>query len=223
MKTSFSRRFLVLLPLACAALYGCPKEETTVPEDEYADVIFGGGATDEALVALGSALDQKAPIEDPARAPVLDSPTASSLPKDTIAEFAWHFGSAASRSVPVLKVPSPPEPPGPALLRLASAERSMFEPLAELLGPPRAALAHGDPLNGTATWLVFATAKDPALVRVFTDQTTFLPGQETWDKLAAAGEEITLTLIAADFDNNRIADGGDPVIGTSFKLTIAAQ
>lgn len=223
MKTSFSRRFFVLLPLACAALYGCPKEESTVPEDEYADVIYGGGATDEALVAFGSAIDQKAPIEDPARAPVLDSPTASSLPKGTIAEFAWHFGSAASRTAPFLKGPSREAPPGPALLRFASAERSLIEPFAELLGPPRGALAHGDPLTGTATWLVFATAKEPALVRVFTDQTTFLPGQETWDKLAAAGEEITLTLIAADFDNNRIADGGDPVIGSSFKFTVAAQ
>ena len=40
-----------------AALYGCPQEETTPPDDEYADVIYGGAATDEAMVALGSALE----------------------------------------------------------------------------------------------------------------------------------------------------------------------
>lgn len=228
MRTSLPRRLVFLLPLACAALYGCPQEESTTPEDEYADVIYGGGATDEALVSLGSALDQKAPVDDPARAPVLDSPTATSLPKDTIADFTWHFGTTGSFNAPLPLVPGHEAPAGPALLRLASAARdagqslprSWMGPLAELVGPPRAAHAHGDPLNGTATWLVFSTKSDPKLVRVFTDQTSFTPGQETWDALAAAGEEITLSLIAADFEDNRIADGGDPVQGTKLTFTI---
>ncbi|MEZ4295843.1 MAG: hypothetical protein R3B70_12775 [Polyangiaceae bacterium] len=76
-------------------------------------------------------------------------------------------------------------------------------------------------MNGTATFLVFSTKTDPKLVRVFTTDTTFTPGQATWDTLAGAGEEITLSLVAADFDNNRIADGGDPVQGTQFTFSIA--
>lgn len=220
MKASLPRRLLFLLPLACAALYGCPQEETHEPGDEYADVIYGGAATDEAMVSLGSSLDQKPPIEDPARAPVLDTPAATSLPADTIVDFTWHFGQAASLRAPLPWAPAAPAPEGPTLLRLASEARALVGPLADLVGPPRAAHAHGDPLTGTATFLVFSTKSDPKLVRVFTDQTSFTPGQETWDTLAAAGEEITLSLIAADFDANRIADGGDPVQGTKFTFTL---
>lgn len=219
MNLSLPRRVLFLLPLACAALYGCPQEETEPENEEYADVIYGGEATDEAMVALGSALDQKAPVEDAARAPVLDAPTETSLPRGTIPEFTWHFGASASLHAPLPPAAAPQAPRGPELLRPASAP-AWLHPLAELVGPPRAARAHGDPLNGTATFLVFSTSKDPKLVRVFTDQTTFTPGQETWDKLAAAGGEITLSLVAADFDNNRIADGGDPVQGTKLTFTI---
>src|SRR5262245_57932021 len=49
MKASLARRAFFLLPLACAALYGCPSEppEETKPEgEEYADVIYAGEATD---------------------------------------------------------------------------------------------------------------------------------------------------------------------------------
>lgn len=220
MRYSLPRRLLFLLPLACAALYGCPQEETTPPDDEYADVIYGGAATDEAMVALGSALDQKAPADDPARAPVLDTPSATSLPKGTIVDFTWHFGAAASIPTPLPRGPVHEVPAAPSLLRLASAAPAWIHPLTDLVGPPRAAHAHGDPLNGPATLLVFSTPGNAKLVRVFTDQTTFTPGQATWDTLAAAGDEITLSLVAAEFDNNRIADGGDPVQGTQFTFTI---
>jgi hypothetical protein len=217
MRSSLPRRLFLLLPFASAILYGCP--QSSAPGDEYADVIYGGGATDEAMVALGGALDQKDPIEDPARAPVLDTPAETSLPAGTIVDFTWHFGQGSSLRSPPL--PDRGAPGGPVLLRIAGAAPALLGPLAELVGPPRAARAHGDPLNGTATLLVFSTKTHPELVRVFTDQTSFTPGQATWDALAAAGEEITLSLVAAVFDNNRIADGGDPVQGTRFTFTIA--
>lgn len=207
---------MFLLPLACAALYGCPPAETTetTPDEEYADVIYGGAATDEALIALGSALDKAAPAEDPARAPVLDSPTEAQLPASPIPTFTWHHGNKAS-----LRTPDE-TPAGPALLRLATTAPSWARPLAELFGPPRAAHAHGDPVNGTATFLTFSTKSDPKLVRVFTTNTTLTLGEEAWDKIAKAGEEVTLSLIAADFDNNRIADGGAPVQGTKYTFTV---
>jgi hypothetical protein len=220
MRPSISRRLLLLLPLASAALYGCPPAETADPADEYADVIYGGGATDEAMVSLGSALDQKDPIADPARAPVLDTPVETALPKGTIADFTWHFGDAASQRSPLPGRPVHAAADGPARRSLAGVAKGWLGPLAELTGPPRAAHAHGDPLSGPATLLVFSTKTNPKLVRVFTDQTSFVPGQETWDTLAAAGEEITLSLVAAEFDANRIADGGDPVQGTQFTFTI---
>ena len=217
MKSPLLRRSVFLLPLACAALYGCPPAETTEtnPDDEeYADVIYGGAATDEALIALGSALDKAAPAEDPARAPVLDSPTEAELPASPIPTFTWHHGAKASFRAP------PREAPAAALLRLATTTPSFTRPLAELLGPPRAAHAHGDPVNGTATFLTFSTKTDAKLVRVFTTNTTLTLGQEAWDKIAKAGEAVTLSLIAADFDNNRIADGGAPVQGTKYTFTV---
>jgi hypothetical protein len=217
MKT-FARRTLFLLPLACAALYGCPSQESVPSEEEYADVIYGGEATDEAMVALGSAIDQKAPAEDPAQAPALDSPAAGELPKTPIPEFKWHFGAGSARA-PAFTTPSF------ALALQAGALKtgapSFQRALAELFGPPRAAGAHGDPLNGPATFLVFATKADAKLVRVLTDQTSYTPSQEAWDKLAAAGTDITLTLIGAQFDNNRVADGGGPFKGTVLTFTIA--
>ncbi len=75
-------------------------------------------------------------------------------------------------------------------------------------------------MNGTATLLTFSTAADSQVVRVFTDQTSYQPAQADWDKLVGAGAEITLSLVAADFDNNRIAGGGAPVQGTKFAFTV---
>ncbi|MBK8254227.1 MAG: hypothetical protein IPK82_16360 [Polyangiaceae bacterium] len=229
MTSSFPRRFFIFLPIATVALYGCPQESST-PTNEYADVIFGGAATDEAMVALGSALEQQDPVEDPARSPVLDAPTETVLAKGTIVDFKWHFGASAAAPRPRSNHPSrqwalvPPTElsPTPEWVPQPKAANShlALAPLLNLIGAPRAAHAHGDPLNGTATFLVFSTKTNSKLVRVFTDQTSFTPGQETWDALAAAGEEITLTLIAADFDANRIADGGDPVIGSPFKFVV---
>lgn len=212
--TSFTRRTLLLLPLACAALYGCPAEEPeTTPDEAYADVIFEGETTDEAMIDLGSALEQKDPVDDPSQAPALDSPAAGELPKSPIPTFTWHFGAGTARAPALIA-------PGFGLAMRESAP-SFPRALAQLFGPPRAASAHGDPVNGPTTFLVFSTASDAKLVRVFTGLTTYTPSQEAWDKLAAAGSEITLSLIGATFDNNRVADGGGPFKGTVTKFTIA--
>lgn len=217
MKTTFFRRTIVLVPLACIALYaGCDHTETEERNEAYADVIYVGAVTDEAMVALGSVLDQQAPVDDPGRAPQLDAPTMASLPKSPIPTFQWHFG-ASTMFVPTRSTVSAR---ALALFLPAMPKPSWSSALGALLGPPRAAHAHGDPLNGTATLLTFSTAADSKVVRVFTDQTSYQPAQADWDKLVGAGAEITLSLVAADFDNNRIAGGGAPVQGTKFAFTI---
>lgn len=228
MTRSFARRTLLLLPLACAALYGCPSPESTTPEDEFADVIYEGETTDEALIALGSALDQAAPIDDAAHNPVLDAPAAGELPKSPIATFTWHTGSGATLTpAPGTRrnrLASIDFAPGNDLFQShaeASRKASWPAALSQLLGPPRAASAHGDPVNGPAFFLVFASKSDPKLVRVFTALTTYTPSQEAWDKLVAAGSELTLSITGAEFDNNRLADGGGPFQGPTTKFTIA--
>ena len=208
MNAFFSRRMLLLVPLACAAIYGCDHEEDEPLSPELADVLFEGGATDEALVALDSALDQKAPVDDPTRAPILDMPTGAMLPKSPIPTFTWHFGGM-TRNLHV-----------PTLLQLPESTPTFRSALGEFFGPVKAAHAHGDPLVGPAAFLVFSTATNPKLTRVFTNLTSYTPTQAVWDKLVAANAEITLSLIGAEFDANRIADGGGPFQGTKYAFTI---
>lgn len=212
MKAFFSRRTLMLVPLACAAIYGCEHTEGESLTPELADVLFEGAATDEALVALDASIQQKAPVEDPTQAPVLDMPTGAMLPKTPIPTFTWHMGAVVRNSPQNL---APPE-----LLRIPEHRVSFRQGLAEFLGPIKSAHAHGDPLVGPATFLVFSTASNPKLMRVFTSLTSYTPTQAVWDKLAGAKAEITLSLVGAQFDNNRLADGGGPFQGTKYLFTI---
>lgn len=170
-----------------------------------ADVVYKGETTDEALQQL---ID--APVKDnAAKAPVFDSPAeAAELPAATAAKFSWHAGSSAA-------LPSAPS------LRFAGRTNPSFSsPLAELFGPERAAHAHGAPFNGTAYWLVFSTAKDAKLLRVFTADTTYTPDAATWDKLTKAGETITVTIKSGIFDTNDLAADGGPWAGTPVKFTV---
>ncbi|HRI69696.1 MAG TPA: hypothetical protein PK156_35950 [Polyangium sp.] len=211
MNAFFSRRTLILVPFACAAIYGCTHEEEEALSPELADVLFEGETTDEALVSLDSALDQKAPVDDPLSAPILEMPTATMLPKSPIPTFTWHIGGLTLRA---------PQHETPALLRVPESVSPFRSGLAELFGPIKSAQAHGTPLVGPATFLVFSTAKDAKLTRVFTTLTSYKPSQQVWDKLVTANAEITLSLVGAQFDNNRIADSGGPFQGTKYVFTI---
>ncbi len=232
-KSGGAFRTLLFVPFATVALYGCPNETGTTPEpDENADVIYGGGATDEGLVAMQSAIEQEGAGSDPARNPVLDTPPQGELPASPIPEFSWHFGEKAAQLNNTRRTPAPHGVPWFSPSAETTSKTSFFAieswtQLAtkslSLVGPPRAAMAHGDPMNGTGTLIVFSTKKDSKLVRVFTDQTSITLGDDAWDKLVNANAEITVSLIAADFDQNRIADGGAPVQGKASVFTIAKQ
>jgi len=207
---------LVFVPLVAASLYACSDDttDTTPPDEElkgYEDVIYEGEVTDEALVSLVSALEQ-GPKDDPAQAPTLVSPMGE-VPKTPIPTFTWKIGSTAARSTP------------PTLLRWAEHDSDRAPPrftagLRDLIGPERAAHAHGTPYTGQATWAVFSSASDPKLVRVLTSKTTYTPAAAAWDKIAAAGGTITLTLIGAQFDQNRIATDGGPYKGSATTFTV---
>jgi len=206
-----SLRFLLLLSLASVAIYACGDdhhEDVEVPAT-YDDVIYAGETTDEALVALVSALDQKAPADVASQAPTLDTPAAGALPKTPIPTFTWHVGGMTAR--PLAPVLFPVEAP---------RARGFLSPLAELVGPVRAAHAHGTPFTGTATWLVFSTDANPKLARVLTGETSYTPEQAVWDRLVAAKAPITLTLVGAVFADNRIVTDGGPFQGSKTTFTI---
>ena len=186
----------------------------------------------QALVAFVAALDQGAPQPDTTQAPLLTSPMAGELPATPVPTFSFQLGSSASAATPgsvrvVLR--STPEHSEWAplergltalqLLGTQARESPLVGPLAELLGPPRAAHAHGDPFNGYGYFMTVKSSADPKICRVFTGATSFTPSSEVWSKVSAAGE-VTVELVGAVFEDNRIPSGGGPFLGSTTALTI---
>jgi hypothetical protein len=231
------RTLILLVPLTSALLYACgdTEEEQGTPAG-YEDVAYVGSVTDEALAAFASALEQKAPSDVASQKATLDSPAAGmAIPKSPVPTFTWHIGSTSSRAVPwqdragrfvtgqpetASSTPTP-TPRWPSLDPAPrTAERSFASPLRELFAPIRSAHAHGTPFTGTATFLVFSVDTDPKLVRVLTSETSYTPEQAAWDKLAAAGKSITLTLVTALFEQNRVLQDGGPFAGSASQFTV---
>jgi hypothetical protein len=208
------RSLILFVPVATALLYACG-DTGSDPAD--ADVILEGAVTDETFVAMSSALDQAKPTSDPAKAATLDMPAdGAALPRATAPVFTWHIGAPSSQ---VERLPGK-RWAGLELLP-APAPAKAWTPLRELFGPIRAASAHGEPFNGTGTYLVFSTDTDPKLVRAFTGATTYTPSQAAWGKMTGAGKQITLTLVSALFEQDRVVPGGGPFAGSTIKFTVA--
>lgn len=77
---------------------------------------------------------------------------------------------------------------------------------------------HGDPVNGRAFLLVFATEGDPQLLRVFTTGLSYTPDDAAWSKVSGAGGAVTVTITSAIFEQNRVAQGGGPWVGPAITL-----
>ena len=71
----------------------------------------------------------------------------------------------------------------------------------------------------SASNALVASASDPKLCRVFTGATSFTPSSEVWSKISAASE-VTVELVGAAFENNRIPSGAGPFLGSTTALTI---
>ena len=211
-------QLLFCLPVATALLYACGGED---PIHADATVVLEGAVTDEALTGFSSALAQTTPRSVPTKAATLDTPASGALPKATVPTFTWHIGAEESH----LDAPSHDEGTPPSFLRWASLPRAdaahgFVAPLRTLLGPIRSARAHGTPFTGVATYLVFATASQPNLVRVLTSELSYSPSKEAWATMTGASEPITLTLTSADMEENRVITGGGPFAGTVTTFTI---
>jgi hypothetical protein len=173
-------------------------------ETSLDDVIYEGNAVDEALIALLSAT----PKADASQAAVFDAPAAgAALPGGAAPELSWQLGGAAQG-----RAPSPGAP--------ARRAQGRWGALGELVGPIRAARAHGEPINGRAYFLVFSTARREGVLRVFTSRLTYTPDAAAWEKLRSAGETITVTVLNAVFENNRVAPGGGPFEGEPLSFSI---
>ncbi|WP_437979178.1 hypothetical protein WMF11_25025 [Sorangium sp. So ce295] len=211
-------RWLQWVPLASVAIYACSGSDDPAagPPSGYADVALEGKVTDETLVAFVQALEQRGEADVPSRAPVVAEPASGAvLARGEPATFRWSFGATAVREAPAtdrwagLDVARP------------SAAAGFLGGLGDLLGGPRRALAHGDPYSGTATFVVFSDEAGTKLLRVLTSQQEFTPSQEAWDEMAAVGVPITLELVSAIFEQNRVGPDDGPVAGAAMQFTIS--
>ncbi|WP_437874975.1 hypothetical protein [Sorangium sp. So ce513] len=193
---------------------------SSVPE--LADVIYEGGATDEALDVLLAAT----PKDDPAQGTVFDAPEdGATLPGDAPPELTFHIAGAAQgaapRAAPALRRAAGGAAVDPRAREPGAATSPAWADLGALLGPARAAQAHGTPVNGRAYLLVFSTPGHEGLLRVFTTRLSYTPDAAAWDKLRAAGAPITVDVTNAIFENNRIVQGGGPFAGEPVTFSIA--
>jgi hypothetical protein len=230
-----ARLCLVTVPLCCAPFVGCSDSEDDDDAaaggltglEGYEDVAYEGDTTDEALVSLVAALEQGT-VEDPARSAVLDAPV-EEVPAAPPPTFTWHVGAESRGEAPsgarhAALPPAEPEPgPGLRLLELPAPRPGTPLELAlqaALSGVP-SAHAHGDPFNGHGTLLSVTSSSNPKLARVFTGASTWTPSAAVWQAIVEAGGTLTVTLVGADFDQNRIAEGGGPFEGSTTTFTIA--
>jgi hypothetical protein len=203
--------FSAALVLGLASI-GCSSDGESDPHDESPitgldDVIFVGRATDEALAHL---LDRT--VEDSeAQRMVFDSPEASAvLSKDEPTAFTYRYaitGKLEHRRAPEVYTPLP------------FRERALRD-LRNLFGPIRDAHAHGTPFNGFGYFLELTDAGGASVLRIFTDETTYTADSLVWSALADASQPLTLTLVTAIFEENKVPAGGGPFVGGSVEFSV---
>ncbi len=226
---SFSSRSFQLVLLcgsATIALYGSAAcgdhhgEGGTV-NSAIADVVFEGETNDEALEAL---LAVTPPANPPRFAAFTQPSDVAALPSAPIPTFSWQMKNASTGRAPL-----PLSTTRWASLGGLGAEpadrttwdhRALFGPLLDLIGPERAASAHGAPVNGTAYFLLFSTSKNEKLLRVFTSKTSYTPDDTAWGKLKSAGEPISAWILTGVFDDNDVASDGGPFRGPWISFTV---
>jgi hypothetical protein len=199
----------LLVACAMVLLPACHESETP---DEIADVVYEGGATDEALEALlaGTVRD------DPAEAAIFTWPAdGEKLLKSIPVSFCVRIGPAegAGASVPPTDVRLGSASDTPRWLGVLPAAVAL-----PLFALPQTALAHGTPINGRAYFFVFSTADDPALLRVFTTSPDYIPDDAAVARLHAVSDKIKVEVTNAIFEENRIPADAGPFKGVPITV-----
>ncbi|HSU38083.1 MAG TPA: hypothetical protein VLJ38_00915 [Polyangiaceae bacterium] len=194
----------LLLVAAPAVLLGACSSDTPEPAGsgaplvdraDIADVIYRTGATDEGLLTLLNAR----PVSEPSAEPVVTAP-AEAANLTPLTSFEYRAGTTALRRV----------------------RRARAWSLDDFFALERTAFAHGAPMNGDAFLLAFSTSRAPKLLRVFTQDKSYAPTDDEWQRLAAAGEIITLTLTRGVFEQGRLIADGGPFVGKPLHFSASA-
>jgi hypothetical protein len=196
--------------------WGCNDSGSDSPDPSIADVLYEGGATDEALTAM-----LEVPlVDDPTQAAAFTWPSDGAVvPSSPAPTFCWLWSGAAISAPPLVPVdPTVIAKPKPPRSKLASLTDSFLH--GWLDGVPKA-YAHGTPLSGAAFFLVFSTDSNPKLLRVFTTSHDYTPDAVALKKLTDVGGPIHAVVTTADFDQNRIAQAGGPFKGVPITFTMS--
>jgi hypothetical protein len=170
------------------------------PDIELEDVVFVN-ISDEALERMV----EKTPVDEPSERLEFRTPTEGEVfARDSAPTFAWHRVESARRQTP----------------RERSPWQRFAHELKTFVSPIGVAHAHGPPYSGTAYFLVFSTAEDSKVLRVFTAGVSFTPDPESWEKLVTATGEITLDVSSAVFEESLLAHNGGPFVGATVRFTI---
>lgn len=202
--------------------FGCGDDSTDGAgggNSAIADVVYQGGATDEALEALLAVT----PTASATQGANFTSPTnQSSVTANPPPTFTWAVGggtgmreqNAPDRFLDDLRGRQPEK----IDRRLSQAAGSL---LGDFLSHERSAHAHGTPTSGAAYLLVFSTTTNDKVLRIFTTQTSYTPATAEIDKLkGVANENIRVQITNAQFDENRIAQDGGPFQGTQITINL---
>lgn len=234
MTRGFVATLSVLLPLCVVPFVGCSDsgdDDTGASSghsglEGYEDVAYEGATTDEALISLVSGLENGT-TADPAKAATLDNELLA-VPKGEAPTFTWHIGPEARRAAPrdrrLAAVPPPTPWPEPVLLQTAVAPRPgtfLERALEAALSGVRSAHAHGDPFNGYGTLLTVSSDSDAKVARVFTGATSWTPSASVWQSIVDAGDAFTVTLVGAEFEENRLPQGTGVYEGSTTTFTVA--
>lgn len=161
----------------------------SVGTPDTSGVVYVAGATDE---ALESVVGVAASVDD-AKAPILAVPGSDGevFTQLSAPTFAWSAAVALREPAPLRK-------------------------WVEFVSP-RQAFAHGDPNTGLVYYAEFSDAKGAPLLRVFTTKTTYTPDAAHWAKLVTAGGQLSLRVIGARVENNKLVPGGGPFVASSAR------
>ena len=182
-----------------------------------ADVIYEAEATDEALEALLAA----APVDNADEAAYLMSPIEGDvLAKSSAPTFAWRVGPEATGA---LFAPAPERfgfTQSPALPLPGWARPSVASSLFGALAAAQPAYAHGTPVNGRGYLLVIEDANGAAVHRVFTLNLEHTPTQAAWDALASKPRPLSVSVLNAIFETNKVVPDGGPFQGPAVSFSV---
>jgi hypothetical protein len=206
----------VALAVAAAGLSGCDSEKPLPPEaDEVVnsceDVPAGAAfASDESFTKFVEAEAAGRVTSEDCRAPVLTSPSAATLDRNTPPTFEFTPTQPACAQT---MAPAPAVKPGgpPACPR---RPRGTWARIWKMLSPIGVAEAHCPAVEGPNYLLRIRDAQDKPIYTALLSVTIFTPRQTVWKRVMAGhgGQAVKLTLARAMFVRGGIMEG--PFVST---------